>query len=139
MVPLHGLQEAESGPEKVPAEHGVAIPLTHIDPAGHGRQLRAPAAEYDVSVHFVIIPFTQYEPARQVLTQLLAPAAEKVPLGHCNIVVTGSLQYHHTSNPAFVELPSEVNLRVTFEGDEYVYPTAGSLTITSPVESNISR
>jgi hypothetical protein len=45
VVPLHGLQELESNPENVPAEHEVAIPLTHREPAGQGRQLIAPGTE----------------------------------------------------------------------------------------------
>ncbi len=137
-VPVHELHVLALGPENVPAAHCVAKPFTQDDPAGQGLQLLAPLIEYDVPVHGVIIPFKQYEPARHVLTQLLATAAENIPLGHCTIV-TGSLQYHHTSYPALVRTLSEVNRRVTFEGDEYVYPTAGSLTITLPVAPKISR
>ncbi len=44
-VPVHGLQVLESGPENVPAEHGVAIPFTQDDPAKQGLQLEAPALE----------------------------------------------------------------------------------------------
>ncbi len=50
-MPVHELQVLESGPGNVPAEHRVAIPLTHLDPAGQDRQLEAPALEYDVPVH----------------------------------------------------------------------------------------
>ncbi len=51
MVPTHGLQVLESGPENVPGEHRVAIPLMHLEPAGQGRQLEAPAAANVVPPH----------------------------------------------------------------------------------------
>ncbi len=50
-MPPHGLQVLESGPENVPAEHAVAIPLTHLEPAGQGRQLLAPVSENVVPPH----------------------------------------------------------------------------------------
>ncbi len=96
---------------KVPAAHTVATPYPHLEPAGQERQLEDAATEYVPAAQKEANPFTQdnpagqglqveapaseYDPARQV-TQLLAPAAEKVPVGHCTIVGE-SLQYHETS------------------------------------------
>ncbi len=47
-MPLQALQELALGPENVPKEHSVAIPLAHLDPAGQLLQLLAPASENDV-------------------------------------------------------------------------------------------
>jgi hypothetical protein len=46
VVPPHGLQELESGPENVPPAHRVTTrPFEHLEPAGQGLQLLAPAPE----------------------------------------------------------------------------------------------